>query len=50
MKLQKMNNKQFFVCIPNSVIRLKGWEKGDVLEWKEIKGELVLKKIFNNKI
>lgn len=45
MKLQVMNGKQFFITLPNSVIRLKGWVKGDVLELKEDgKSNLILRK------
>ena len=29
MKLQKMNNKQFFITLPNAIIMAKGWIKGD---------------------
>ena len=39
MKLQQMNNKQFFVTLPNQIIRAKNWEKGDNLN--EITGELI---------
>lgn len=34
MKLQKMNDKQFFITLPNSIIRAKGWKKGDIIEAK----------------
>lgn len=45
MKLQLMNGKQFFITLPNSIVRLKGWVKGDDLEFKEDgKGNLILKK------
>ena len=43
MKLQKMNNRQFFVTLPNSIVRAKGWEKGDRIDFViDNKGNLVL--------
>lgn len=45
MKLQKMNNKQFFVTLPNAIVRAKQWNKGDDLDFEiDGKGNLVLKK------
>ena len=29
MKLQLMNGKQFFLTLPNSIVKAKGWKKGD---------------------
>ena len=45
MKLQQMNNKQFFITLPNQIVRAKGWNKGDTITPiinKE--GDIVLKK------
>jgi bifunctional DNA-binding transcriptional regulator/antitoxin component of YhaV-PrlF toxin-antitoxin module len=45
MKLQQMNNRQFFITLPNQIIRAKGWGKGDVIEAKiDPKGNLLLVK------
>ncbi len=45
MKLQKMNDKQFFVTLPNSIVRAKGWSKGDSITVEiDSKGNIVLKK------
>lgn len=45
MKLQQMNEKQFFVTLPNQIIRAKGWNKGDLLKVEINKdGDLVIKK------
>tara|TARA_Y100000294_G_C8488631_1_gene309823 strand:- start:350 stop:487 length:138 start_codon:yes stop_codon:yes gene_type:complete len=34
MKLQQVKN-QYTITIPLSIVRFKGWQKEDVLEWKE---------------
>lgn len=40
-----MNRKQFFVCLPNSIIRAKGWTKGDNLKVIiDNRGDIVIKK------
>jgi bifunctional DNA-binding transcriptional regulator/antitoxin component of YhaV-PrlF toxin-antitoxin module len=45
MKLQKMNNRQYFVTLPNQIVRAKGWEKGDLIKVEiDCKGDIVLKK------
>lgn len=45
MKIQKMNNKQFFITLPNAIIRAKGWNKGDVIKATiDNKGDIVLRK------
>lgn len=44
MKLQIMNNTQYFICLPKEVVMRKGWIKGDdikVILTKE--GEVILK-------
>ncbi len=44
MKLQKMNDKQFFVTLPNSIVRAKGWSKGDnIIVEIDSRGNLVLR-------
>jgi len=46
MKLQKMNDKQFFITLPNAIIRAKGWQKGDSIKAViDGKGDIVLKKL-----
>lgn len=43
MKLQKMNNRQYFVTLPNQIVRAKGWSKGDNIDFIiDTKGNLVL--------
>jgi len=45
MKLQKMNDKQFFITLPNQIIRAKDWKKGDNIKVViDGKGDIVLKK------
>jgi len=45
MKLQKMNNKQFFITLPNAIINAKGWIKGDKIRvLLDQKGDIILKK------
>lgn len=45
MKLQQMNGKQFFITLPNAIIRAKGWSKGDSIRAViDGKGDIVLKK------
>lgn len=45
MKLQLMNNKQYFITLPNQIIRAKEWKKGDIIDAKiDGKGNLVLMK------
>ncbi len=29
MKIQMMNDRQFFLNLPNQIVRAKGWKKGD---------------------
>lgn len=46
MKLQLMNDKQYFLTLPNQIIRAKGWQKGDIIRAViDGKGEIVLKKV-----
>lgn len=45
MKLQQMNNKQYFITLPNQIIRAKGWQKGDCIKALiDRQGDIVLKK------
>ena len=34
MKIQQVKN-QYTIGIPLSIVRFKGWKKGDIMEWKE---------------
>ena len=46
MKLQMMNGKQFFLTLPNAIIRAKGWSKGDLIKAViDGKGDIVLRKV-----
>jgi hypothetical protein len=43
MKLQQMNKKQYFVTLPNQIVRAKGWQKGDFIKLEINKnGDLIL--------
>ncbi len=43
MKLQMMNNKQYFLCLPNQIVKAKGWNKGDKINIRISKeGEIIL--------
>lgn len=45
MKLQQMNGKQFFITLPNVIIRAKGWNKGEHIKAViDEKGNIILKK------
>jgi bifunctional DNA-binding transcriptional regulator/antitoxin component of YhaV-PrlF toxin-antitoxin module len=45
MKLQQMNGRQFFVTLPNQIVRAKGWSKGDNINIEiDKKGDIVLKR------
>lgn len=45
MKLQQMNQRQFFLCLPNQIIRAKQWKKGDTIKVSiDGKGDIVLRK------
>ena len=45
MKLQQMKNRQYFITLPNQIIRAKEWKKGDDIQVKiSDKGEIVLRK------
>lgn len=45
MKLQQMNNRQFFLTLPNQIVRAKGWIKGDTIQLIiDNKGNIMLKK------
>jgi len=37
-------NSSAKISVPMSLVRLKGWEDKQDLEWKEVDGNLVLKK------
>ena len=40
-----MKNRQFFVTLPNQIVRAKEWKKGDDIKIEiDQKGNLVLKK------
>jgi len=43
-KLQKSKNGQYFLSIPNQLVRLKSWDKGVKILISENKGNLILKK------
>ncbi len=43
-KLQKSKNGQYFLSLPNQLVRLKGWDKGDEIIFSEQKGDIVLRK------
>ena len=51
MKLQQMKQGQFFITLPSSIVKAKGWIKGDQI-FLEInsKGEIILDKKEINKV
>ena len=45
MKLQMMNERSYFVSLPNAIVRAKGWKKGEVLKAEIDKnGDILIKK------
>lgn len=50
MILQKMNERQYFITLPNQIVRAKGWQKGDTLKLViDNNGNLVLIKCHGEK-
>lgn len=50
MKLQRMKHGQHFICLPNQIIKAKGWEKGDNVEVKlDPRGRIFLELRKNGK-
>jgi len=46
MKLQQMNGQQYFITLPNQIVRAKGWKKGDTIKAIiDNKGDIILKKV-----
>ena len=46
MKLQQLKTGQFFVCLPQQILRAKGWKKGDNIKVEiDSKGDLRLRKV-----
>ena len=44
-KLQHPNNKQFIITLPQTLVKAKGWDKGDILEFiLDENGNIILKK------
>ncbi len=44
-KLQHPNNKQFIITLPQTLVKAKGWQKGDSLEFMlDDKGNIVIRK------
>lgn len=40
-----MNNRQYFITLPNNIVRAKQWKKGDEIDFEiDNKGNFVLKK------
>ena len=29
-----MNGKQYFICLPNSIVKAKAWKKGDHIDFE----------------
>ena len=51
MKLQLMNGKQYFVCLPNQIVRAKGWKKGENIEFEiDHRGRIIIKREENGRI
>lgn len=46
MKLQRLKTGQFLLCLPQPLVRAKGWEKGEELKVIiDSKGDLVIKAV-----
>lgn len=45
--IQETNKGQFFITLPKSLVNMKGWKKGDKLEFVEnrVIKELVIKEV-----
>lgn len=40
-----MNNKQYFITLPNQIVRAKQWSKGDKIKAMiDSKGDIILRK------
>ncbi len=49
-KLQYPNNRQFIITLPQTLVKAKGWHKGDFLEFMlDEQGNIVLKKAKEEK-
>lgn len=45
MRLQMMNERQYFITLPNAIIRAKGWRKGEKIKALiDKQGNIILKK------
>lgn len=50
MKLQLMNGQQYFLTLPNAIIRAKRWIKGDNIKVLiDSRGDIVLRKVDDDK-
>lgn len=46
MKIQVMNDRQYFITLPNKLVKAKNWERGDELKIElNNKGDLVILKV-----
>jgi bifunctional DNA-binding transcriptional regulator/antitoxin component of YhaV-PrlF toxin-antitoxin module len=44
-KIQHPNKKQFMITLPQTLVKAKGWDKGDKIEFLlDDKGQIILKK------
>ena len=49
-KLQYPNSKQFIITLPQTLVKAKGWHKGDFLEFVlDDQGNIVLRKAKGEK-
>ena len=45
MKLQQMKKGQYFITLPNQIVKAKGWNKGDYIVVEiDSRGNIILKK------
>jgi len=44
MKLQLMNGRQFFITLPNQIVKAKGWKKSQKLKLElDGRGNIIIK-------
>ena len=51
MKLQQMKQGQYFISLPSSIVKAKGWTQGDNLTIEiNQRGEIIIKKTILDEV
>ena len=50
VKLQKMKNGQYLITVPKPYVDMKEWKKTQKLNWKVVKGKLMLEEVKNEMV